>query len=71
MLQLGGESVYGEPFADELHSRLRFSHRGIVAMATAEPNTNTSQFFITLDKCPDLQGRHTIFGKVQEWMFLY
>jgi len=60
----GGESIYGEPFADEFHSRIRFSHRGIVAMATSGPGTNQSQFFITLDKCPELAGQHTIFGKV-------
>eukprot|EP01114_Cavostelium_apophysatum_P017923 TRINITY_DN5426_c0_g1_i1.p1 TRINITY_DN5426_c0_g1~~TRINITY_DN5426_c0_g1_i1.p1 ORF type:complete len:539 (-),score=195.90 TRINITY_DN5426_c0_g1_i1:14-1474(-) len=61
----GGQSIYdGQPFDDEFHSRLRFSHRGIVAMATSEPNQNQSQFFVTLDKAPDLQNKHTIFGKV-------
>lgn len=43
----GGESIYGHPFADEYHQRLRFSRRGIVAMANAgEPNSNDSQFFV-------------------------
>jgi cyclophilin family peptidyl-prolyl cis-trans isomerase len=38
-----------EPFDDETHPRLRFSHRGLVAMANnGEKNSNTSQFFITL-----------------------
>ena len=60
----GGESVYGKPFKDEFHSRLKFTHRGIVAMAGDGKNNNLSQFFITLDKCEWLNGKHTIFGKV-------
>ena len=60
---IGGESVYGRPFEDEYHSRLRFSHRGIVASAGPQ-NQNQSQFFITLDKCEDINRKHTIFGKV-------
>jgi peptidyl-prolyl cis-trans isomerase SDCCAG10 len=60
----GGESIYGGSFPDEFHSRLRFSHRGIVAMATSGSNTNGSQFFITLAKADELQKKHTIFGKV-------
>lgn len=51
---------------DEIHSRLRFTHRGIVACANRnEPHTNNSQFFITLDRCPWLDRKHTIFGKVE------
>jgi peptidyl-prolyl cis-trans isomerase SDCCAG10 len=47
----GGETIYGAPFRDEFHSRLRFTHRGLVACAnTNEKHTNGSQFFITLDK---------------------
>ena len=39
----GGKSIYGAPFLDEFHSRLKFSHRGIVAMANeSSPNTNQS-----------------------------
>ncbi|CAJ1972014.1 unnamed protein product [Sphenostylis stenocarpa] len=61
----GGESIYGGVFADEFHSRLKFKHRGIVAMANAgSPNSNGSQFFITLDRCDWLDRKHTIFGKV-------
>eukprot|EP01102_Stenamoeba_stenopodia_P001915 TRINITY_DN1172_c0_g1_i1.p1 TRINITY_DN1172_c0_g1~~TRINITY_DN1172_c0_g1_i1.p1 ORF type:complete len:483 (-),score=163.03 TRINITY_DN1172_c0_g1_i1:81-1529(-) len=60
----GGESIYGEPFADEFHSRLRYSHRGIVAMANSGPNSNKSQFFITLDATSELQRKNTIFGKI-------
>lgn len=61
----GGESIFGFPFKDEFHSRLKFSHRGIVAMANGgNKNDNLSQFFITLDKCDWLNRKHTIFGKV-------
>ncbi|XP_022893930.1 peptidyl-prolyl cis-trans isomerase CYP57-like [Olea europaea var. sylvestris] len=61
----GGESIYGEVFADEFHSRLRFKHRGLVACAGASsPNSNGSQFFVTLDRCDWLDKKHTIFGKV-------
>ncbi|KAK4274557.1 hypothetical protein QN277_017759 [Acacia crassicarpa] len=61
----GGESIYGGVFSDEFHSRLRFKHRGLVAMANAgSPNSNGSQFFITLDRCDWLDRKHTIFGKV-------
>ncbi|XP_068622359.1 spliceosome-associated protein CWC27 homolog isoform X1 [Battus philenor] len=60
----GGESVYGEPFKDEFHSRLRFNRRGLVAMANAGKDDNASQFFFTLAATPELQNKHTIFGKV-------
>lgn len=61
----GGESLYGEPFDDETHPRLRFSHRGLVGMANnGDKNSNTSQFFITLSKAEELQGKHTLFGRV-------
>jgi len=61
----GGASIYGMPFKDEIHSRIRFSRRGMLAMANSnEPNTNRSQFFITLGECPWLDRKHTIFGKV-------
>lgn len=64
-LNVGGESIYGGVFPDEFHSRLRFNHRGIVAMANAgSSHSNGSQFFITLDKCEGLDRKHTIFGKV-------
>lgn len=61
----GGESAYGGYFPDELHTRLKFTHRGQVACANLNvPDSNTSQFFITLDKAPWLDKKHTIFGKV-------
>jgi len=60
----GGESIYGAPFKDEFHSRLRFVRRGLVAMANAGKDDNGSQFFFTLGPTPELQNKHTIFGKV-------
>ncbi|KAL0279041.1 UNVERIFIED_CONTAM: hypothetical protein PYX00_000685 [Menopon gallinae] len=60
----GGESIYGEPFKDEFHSRLRFTHRGLVAMANSGKDDNGSQFFFTFGPCPELQNKNTIFGKV-------
>jgi peptidyl-prolyl cis-trans isomerase SDCCAG10 len=62
----GGESIYGGAFIDEFHSRLRFNHRGLLAMANEnKPNSNHSQFFFTLDACEFLEKKHTIFGKVR------
>jgi len=61
---MGGESIFGKPFKDEFHSRLRFTHRGLVAMANAGKDDNGSQFFITLGPTNDLNKKHTIFGKV-------
>uniref|UniRef100_A0A3B3CEQ4 Spliceosome-associated protein CWC27 homolog n=1 Tax=Oryzias melastigma TaxID=30732 RepID=A0A3B3CEQ4_ORYME len=60
----GGESVYGRPFKDEFHTRLRFIRRGLVAMANAGPHDNGSQFFFTLGRADELNNKHTIFGKV-------
>ena len=58
-------SVYGAPFKDEFHSRLRFTHRGLVACAGGN-NANGSQFFITTAPAPQphLDRKHTIFGRV-------
>lgn len=59
------ETIYGSPFKDEFHSRLRFSHRGIVACANAnEEHSNGSQFFITLGPTESLQKKNTIFGRI-------
>ncbi|MBW0493373.1 hypothetical protein O181_033088 [Austropuccinia psidii MF-1] len=62
----GGESIYDEGvFNDEINARLKFTRRGLVAMANlGSPNTNSSQFFITLDRTEELQDKHTIFGSV-------
>ncbi|CAG7838026.1 unnamed protein product [Allacma fusca] len=60
----GGSSIWGKPFKDEFHSRLRFMRRGLVAMANAGRDDNGSQFFFTLGPTPELQSKHTLFGKV-------
>lgn len=60
----GGESIYGEPFKDEFHSRLRFCRRGLIASANSGRDDNGSQFFFTLGDASELQNKHTIFGKV-------
>lgn len=59
----------GYTIEDEFVDDLRFDGDGILAMAnTGMPHTGGSQFFITLDKTPWLNGHHTIFGKVKEGM---
>jgi len=60
----GGDSVYGGPFKDEFHSRLRMVRRGLVAMANSGKDDNGSQFFFTLAATKELQNKHTVFGKV-------
>lgn len=89
----GGASSWGRPFKDEIHGRIKFNHRGQLAMANEskikdvweyvggipitmifayniifsvpdKPNTNQSQFFLTLGDCEWLNRKHTIFGKV-------
>jgi peptidylprolyl isomerase len=60
----GGESVFGEPFEDEVTVNVKFDDVGILAMANAGPHTNGSQFFITTARTPWLNMKHTIFGKV-------
>ncbi|KAI4918713.1 hypothetical protein J4E90_003100 [Alternaria incomplexa] len=62
----GGESSYdGEPFADEFHSRLKYTRRGLLGMAnTGKKDDNGSQFFFTLAATPELQGKNTMFGRV-------
>ncbi|PWN87482.1 hypothetical protein FA10DRAFT_269436 [Acaromyces ingoldii] len=64
----GGTSIYGDKFEDEVSPELRFTGAGILAMANSGPNTNGSQFFITLAPTPFLDRKHTIFGRVQEGM---
>lgn len=59
----------GYTIEDEFLDDLRFDGEGILAMAnTGMPHTGGSQFFITLDKTPWLNGKHTIFGKVIKGM---
>ncbi|QPG97903.1 Peptidyl-prolyl isomerase cwc27 [Epichloe festucae Fl1] len=55
----------GINFKDEFHSRLKFNRRGLLGMANeSRENTNGSQFFFTLDKTEELNGRNTLFGRV-------
>ncbi|CAH0001764.1 unnamed protein product, partial [Clonostachys byssicola] len=60
----GGKSIWGGNFEDEIRPALRHGARGMVSMANKGPGTNGSQFFITFDKAPHLDGLNTVFGKV-------
>ena len=61
----GGKSIWEKPFQDEVSDEVLFDRPGLLAMANSGPNTNKSQFFITVKpKLPHLNKRHTIFGEV-------
>ena len=62
----GGDSIYGGAFADEFErGLLRHDRRGLLSMANAGPDTQTSQFFVLFARASHLDGNHVVFGRVR------
>ena len=64
----GGQSIWSGTFDDEFNENYKFDSAGVMAYANRGPNTNGSQFFITLEPTPWLNFHFTIFGKVIDGM---
>ncbi|KAK3765469.1 hypothetical protein RRG08_017144 [Elysia crispata] len=64
----GGASIYGQHFEDEFSEDLKHVGAGVLSMANSGPNTNGSQFFITLAPTQWLDSKHSIFGRISSGM---